>query len=182
MVNTETPEDIRSSDSKDIFQYQLPRMRASYTLQVAPDSTTADLPEEANSSMNAKVLCNSESKEVEDAALSEYEPHLCSDDPLKYCKPTVPAEPTEVSNFPNSPKPTTATSDDKDFEIPLEESLRAVEDFIQKEKELSKWQVGEDVLAKWKGNGLYYKAKILEIIPTGTVSDKSGSIAMCEYP
>ncbi|KAH1023407.1 uncharacterized protein LOC109540965 [Dendroctonus ponderosae] len=175
MVNTETPEDMRNTDSKDIFQYQLPRMRASYTLTVAPDSTTADLPEPANSSMDAKVLCNSESKRLENASLAEYEPHLSEGDPLKYYKPTIPAQPTVISTVPKSPKPimanksTTAASDDKDFEIPLEESLRAVEDFIRKEKELSKWQVGEDVLAKWKGNGRYYKAKILEIIPTGTV-------------
>jgi len=190
MVNTETPEDLREIDQKATFQYQIPRVRASFTLKVAPDSTTASLPEPtptnelANSTERKEIFCVP-TLPSEVSLPIQYGPHLPEYDPmspemtyrLPDFRPRIPSHhPPVINHIPRIHKPVIANrsahyyhTDDKDFEIPLEESLRAVEEFIKREREMSKWHVGEDVLARWKGNGLFYKAKILEIIPTGVV-------------
>lgn len=185
MVNTEQVEEIPRQRDKVPFQYQVPKIRASFTLQVVPDMlTSAELPEKNKENRleetSESLLVNCNSKLPLEGALPGCDPqlpgveHMPPDLKVKTYKPCISVPPTV--NHSNKHAKTAANKskelidDDKDFEIPLEESLKAVEDFIKREKELSKWQVGEDVLAKWKGNGLYYKARILEIFPSGVVS------------
>lgn len=189
MVNTETPEDFTENNQKETFQYQVPRVRASFTLKVAPDSTTATLPEAAVESTkisNGKIATAvryGPTIPSSKASQPEHGPRLPDHDtavpekPVRDLRPRVPAQASVIHSIPKAPKPILAnrsthnfTNDDKDFEIPLEESLRAVEEFVKREKELSNWHIAEAVLAKWKGNGLYYKAKILDIFPSGIVS------------
>ncbi|XP_066248616.1 uncharacterized protein [Euwallacea similis] len=177
MVNTLVPDEFSESEEKEPFDYQLPQVRASFTLKVsAPEPQTLNLlesnkpPIEVSKELSSSVIrCGSnvlESQPNSDAELVENSPQKC--------KPCVTVQPSVIDHQHVKPVRANRSSqipdDDKDFEIPLEESLKAVEEFIRREKELSKWQVGEDVLAKWKGNGLYYKAKIMEIFPSGVVN------------
>ncbi|KAL1493340.1 hypothetical protein ABEB36_011414 [Hypothenemus hampei] len=176
MVTTEVMSSYIDTDQKNDFQYQVPRVRGSFTLKVAEDSTAADLPEPTNSYIEIKNPIIKLTR-VTLPHSTDNEPAAIQEIPLKDFKPCMPSSASVSNNqAPRSTKPVVANqsshnipNDDKDFEIPLEESLKAVEEFIKREKELSKWKIGEDVLAKWKGNGLYYKARILEIFCSGAI-------------
>ncbi|KAF7287484.1 uncharacterized protein LOC143197243 [Rhynchophorus ferrugineus] len=146
----------------------VPRLRASLNLKVSPNECSK--PTKCTNIKTQKYRPHTEyisnigdrqcKVNLAEADSTTHNYNLPEYKPYPPPKPRLKPLPSNRSSF----------YDDKDFEIPLEESLQAVQDFIKREEELGKWKVGETILAKWKGNGLYYQATILEILISGVIT------------
>ncbi|XP_030756574.1 uncharacterized protein LOC115882554 [Sitophilus oryzae] len=178
IILVENPEKRKSTErlpenEKEAFRYEIPQVRASLTLKVSPSNNSID----SNQQKKFVTMCNPNNipscQPENDTKTSIIDnKSMPSNSPLPECKKKScnNYKKMVLKSVPANKSTYNGQAEDKDFEIPLEESLQAVEEFIKREQELAKWHIGEIVLAKWKGNGLYYKAKITEILISGLVT------------
>lgn len=171
-VHIENQQSGMVPNEREKLRCQVPRLRASLNLKMGSNECSIKPVKSTNIKFqkyrpHAEYISNIGDRQckvnVVEADSTTYNYNLPEYKPYPPPKPRLKPLPSNRTSF----------YDDKDFEIPLEESLQAVQDFIKREEELSKWKVGEIVLAKWKGNGLYYQASILEILISGVVSLKN---------